>query len=49
MSAASLGGDIEVTQDYERCAIIKGAAQEGVHLIQDVMERTGRAINHHNV
>ena len=42
-------GECSFTQDNEQCAIVRGAAQEGVHLIRDVTERTGRAIDHHNV
>ena len=30
-------------------AIIRGAAQEGDHLIKEVKERTGTATDHHNV
>ena len=44
-----LWGGVEVSQDNERCAIVRAAAQEGVHLIREVTERTGRERDHHNV
>ena len=36
--------EVEAIQDNEQCAIVRGPAQDGVHLIKEV-----RAIEHHNV
>ena len=40
--------DVEVAEDNEWGAILRKAAEEGIHLVVEVTEGTRRTVDHHN-
>ena len=40
--------DVEVAEDNEWCAILRKAAEEGIHLVVEVTEGSWRTVDHHN-
>ena len=40
--------DVEVAEDNEWGAILRKAAEEGIHLVVEVTEGTWRTVDHHN-
>ena len=49
MEFISLGGMLKSPRTTSGVSIVRGAAQEDVHLIKEVTERSRRAIDHPNV